>query len=70
LFAQAGHYTRAHVCNDFLQKGKEAGFIFEEIYTLDEEAKWMGEMKVGELDRAALAVRKAACRYWIGSWTQ
>jgi len=68
IHVSAGSYTRAHVCDDFLQKGREAGFIFEEIFTSSEEVRWMGEMKVGGLDSEALAVRKAACRYWIGSW--
>lgn len=69
VYVSAGTYTRAHVCDGFLQKGRETGFTFEEIFTNSEEARWMGEMKVSGLDSKALALRKAACRYWIGTWT-
>ena len=66
--AKAGSYTQPHVCDDFLRKGRAVGLTFEEVLTDREEARWMGELKVSRLDSESLAVRKAMCRYWIGSW--
>ncbi|KAG5338498.1 hypothetical protein C0989_007270 [Termitomyces sp. Mn162] len=65
---KAGKYTRRNVCEDFLRKGREAGLIFDEIFTGPEEAGWKGTMKVRGLDQEALAVRKANCYYWVGRW--
>jgi EEF1A N-terminal glycine/lysine methyltransferase len=59
------------VCNSFIEKGKEVGLIFAEILDEDEgvEKKWLGNMEVSNLDKEALGVRKAACRYWVGRWS-
>ncbi|KNZ78300.1 Putative nicotinamide N-methyltransferase, partial [Termitomyces sp. J132] len=68
VHVSAGKYTRRNVCEDFLRKGREAGLIFDEIFTGPEEAGWKGTMKVRGLDQEALAVRKANCYYWVGRW--
>ena len=66
---QAGYYTRTEVCDTFIQKGKEAGLSFTEILDEGFENTWLGNMVVSNLDKEALGVRKAACRYWIGCWS-
>lgn len=67
VHVSAGLYTKPHLCDSFLAKSKAAGLEFEEIRT-DPEEVWMGTMQVNTLDREALALRKAACRYWVGRW--
>ncbi|KAG6888725.1 hypothetical protein C0992_007634 [Termitomyces sp. T32_za158] len=65
---KVGKYTHTNVCEDFLRKGREAGFVFEEVLASPEEADWKGKMKVGSLDQEALTIRKASCYYWVGRW--
>jgi EEF1A N-terminal glycine/lysine methyltransferase len=67
VHVSAGRYTRTHVCDSFLAKSKAVGLEFEEVQTNPEEG-WMGTMPVNTLDKEALALRKEACRYWIGRW--
>ncbi|KAJ7061004.1 hypothetical protein C8F01DRAFT_1141555 [Mycena amicta] len=62
----AGYYTKPYVCDDFLRLAAETGLVFDEVIAEGEEQEWLGSMSVGGLDKAALKVRKAACRYWIG----
>lgn len=64
----AGKYTKPHVCESFLERGRIAGFTFEEITPKAEDLSWRGQFQVGGLVRDALSVRKAACRYWMGRW--
>ncbi|KAG6841044.1 hypothetical protein C0991_002352 [Blastosporella zonata] len=68
VHVSAGKYTQKNVYDDFLQRGKDAGFVFEEVLASPEEATWKGAMKVGDLDNEALSLRKANCSYWIGKW--
>jgi len=65
---KAGKYTHTHVCENFLQKGKSAGLLFDEVVDKESESGWMGSLQVSNLDRDDLSIRKANCRYWIGSW--
>lgn len=67
---KAGYYTRPEVCDSFLLKCKEAGFLLDEILPSLGDDQWLGKMTVSGLDAGALAIRKAACRYWIGRWAQ
>ncbi|KAJ7820980.1 hypothetical protein B0H14DRAFT_3734482 [Mycena olivaceomarginata] len=60
----AGNYTEPEVCDNFLRLSAEAGFIFDEVFSSDEEREWLGSSTVGGLDKIALTTRKAACRYW------
>lgn len=69
MLIKAGFYTRTEVCDAFIQKGEEAGLSFTEILDEGSENKWLGNMTVSNLDKEALGVRKAACRYWIGYWS-
>jgi nicotinamide N-methyltransferase len=46
------------------------GLILEEREAKPDEQEWLGSFEVSGLDRHALALRKAACRYWIGRWEQ
>ncbi|KAF8162447.1 hypothetical protein K438DRAFT_1618334 [Mycena galopus ATCC 62051] len=62
----AGNYTKPEVCDNFLRLSANAGFIFEEIFSSDEEREWLGNSPVSGLDKTALTIRKAACRYWVG----
>ncbi|KAF8889582.1 hypothetical protein BD779DRAFT_1519948 [Infundibulicybe gibba] len=62
----AGRYTHSHVCEDFLSKAGQQGILFEEISS---GAEWEGNMTVSGLDHAALTLRKANCRYWVGRWS-
>ncbi|KAJ7800389.1 hypothetical protein B0H14DRAFT_2465415, partial [Mycena olivaceomarginata] len=62
--AHAGNYTEPEVCDNFLRLSAEAGFIFDEVFSSDEEREWLGSSTVGGLDKIALTTRKAACRYW------
>ncbi|TFK38048.1 hypothetical protein BDQ12DRAFT_652333 [Crucibulum laeve] len=64
----AGSYTKPHVCDNFLALGKQAGLQFEEFQSSDEDKGWNGSMSVSGLDKEALALRKGACRYWVGKW--
>jgi len=69
IYVGAGSYTQTEICDTFIQKGKEGGLIFIEILDEGVEKKWLGNMSVSNLDKEALGVRKAACRYWIGCWS-
>ncbi|KAH9478567.1 Protein N-terminal and lysine N-methyltransferase EFM7 [Psilocybe cubensis] len=66
VFIGAGSYTRAHVCENFLQKGEEMGLCLDEIIDND---KWLGTLPVSDLDLEALSLRKNNCRYWVGRWS-
>jgi len=65
---QAGKYTGVHVCNNFLGKAKKSGLLLNEIPIDDEE--WKGTHPVNSLTLEDLRLRKANCRYWIGSWSE
>ncbi|KAG6917117.1 hypothetical protein DXG01_003783 [Tephrocybe rancida] len=45
VHVSAGKYTHRNVCDDFLRKAKDAGFVFEEVLASTEEATWRGTMK-------------------------
>ncbi|KAJ6582900.1 hypothetical protein DFH09DRAFT_278105 [Mycena vulgaris] len=62
----AGNYTKPDVCDSFLRTATQAGFVFDEVLPADGEHEWLGRSAVSGLDKAALATRKAACRYWVG----
>ncbi|KAF7316112.1 hypothetical protein MIND_00129300 [Mycena indigotica] len=62
----AGYYTKPHVCENFLRLAAESGLDFDEVIAGGGERDWLGFMDVGGLDKNALTLRKAACRYWIG----
>ncbi|CAA7264284.1 unnamed protein product [Cyclocybe aegerita] len=59
VYVGAGKYTHTDVCDNFLEKGRMAGLVFEEITVPSEEMKWMGQLEVPSLDAEALALRKA-----------
>ncbi|KAF8908664.1 putative methyltransferase-domain-containing protein [Mucidula mucida] len=67
-YVAAGKYTLPHVCAQFLRVAVEAGFQFEEVINEDSQTMWLGKLPVPTFDSEGLAVRKAACRFWIGSW--
>ncbi|KAF8174073.1 hypothetical protein BJ912DRAFT_1077728 [Pholiota molesta] len=69
VYVGAGNYTHAHVCDNFLQKGRSVGLHFDEIIDVDEDQKWLGTLEVSTLDQEALQLRKNNCRYWIGRWS-
>ncbi|KAJ7634619.1 hypothetical protein FB45DRAFT_909374 [Roridomyces roridus] len=64
----AGKYTKPDVCNNFLGLSARAGIIFEERLPEVGDQEWMGQSALSGLNKADLATRKAACRYWVGSW--
>ncbi|KAF8155565.1 hypothetical protein B0H34DRAFT_500555 [Crassisporium funariophilum] len=70
IYVGAGVYTRPHVCESFLEKGRAINLDFEEIVDEGEEKKWLGTLAVSNLDREALQIRKDACRYWVGRWSE
>ncbi|EKM76738.1 hypothetical protein AGABI1DRAFT_131032 [Agaricus bisporus var. burnettii JB137-S8] len=70
LHVAAGKYTQPHVCDMFLTKAKGSGLILEEWKPKPDEKGWLGSLEVSDLDHDALALRKDACRYWIGYWEQ
>ncbi|KAJ7649316.1 hypothetical protein B0H17DRAFT_1102255 [Mycena rosella] len=63
----AGNYTKPDVCDNFLRLASEAGFVFEEVLFIEGEREWLGSSTVSGLDKMALATRKGACRYWVGT---
>ncbi|KJA23109.1 hypothetical protein HYPSUDRAFT_40248 [Hypholoma sublateritium FD-334 SS-4] len=69
VYIGAGNYTHHHVCRSFLEKGKEAKLIFDEIMVCEEDKKWRGKLAVSTLDNEALELRKNNCRYWVGRWS-
>ncbi|KAF9010213.1 hypothetical protein BDQ17DRAFT_1347756 [Cyathus striatus] len=64
----AGVYTNAEVCDNFLSLGRQANLVFDEILPTETERMWRGTLEVSGLDVEALALRKSACRYWVGRW--
>lgn len=65
---QAGKYTPPHVCDHFFDVARDAGIVFDELTPKEDECGWLGTLEVPSFDAEALAVRKAACRFWIGNW--
>ncbi|KAJ8516213.1 hypothetical protein ONZ45_g6453 [Pleurotus djamor] len=61
----AGPYTRSEICDNFLRLAGSTGLHFDAVSCGSE---WEGSLYVSGLDKEQLAVRKAACRYWIGRW--
>ncbi|KAJ7741957.1 hypothetical protein DFH07DRAFT_49253 [Mycena maculata] len=66
IHVAAGNYTKPEVCDNFLSLAAEAGFTFDELLPADGESEWLGRSTVSGLDKMDLAMRKAACRYWVG----
>ncbi|KAJ6614624.1 hypothetical protein B0H10DRAFT_1803191, partial [Mycena sp. CBHHK59/15] len=66
VHAVAGTYTKPEVCQNFLRIAAQKNFVFDEVLPADGEDEWLGNCTVSGLDRAALATRKSACRYWVG----
>ncbi|THV07067.1 hypothetical protein K435DRAFT_643999, partial [Dendrothele bispora CBS 962.96] len=69
-YISAGNYTLPHVCDNFVSRARESGFDIEEVLPNQnsEDTEWLGQMEVSGLDREALAIRKAVCRFWIAKW--
>ena len=51
-----------------MRVGKEVGFVFDEVIADDSESGWLGNIDIPTFDQEALAVRKAASRFWVGRW--
>ncbi|KAI0676575.1 hypothetical protein C8Q78DRAFT_31385 [Trametes maxima] len=66
-YVAAGKYTKAHVCDRFVEEAAKAGIALEEGVV---ESVWKGELEVsgGGLDREQLAARKGMSRWWVGRW--
>ncbi|KAJ3502405.1 hypothetical protein NLJ89_g8903 [Agrocybe chaxingu] len=61
VYVGAGKYTHIDVCDNFLEKGRKAGLVFQEIGVPSEEMKWMGQLEIPSLDAEALALQ---CLQW------
>lgn len=68
IYVAAGNYTKPDVCANFVRVAREAGLLIDEILSAPAEQQWLGGMEVGGLDKDALTLRKAACRFWIARW--
>jgi len=67
-YVAAGNYTRPDICANFLRLGEQSGLVWEEQDNTGVETQWLGALSVPGLTNAQLAVRKNACRLWIGRW--
>jgi len=70
VHVSAGNYTRPDVCYNFFSKCGDVGLVFDEVVASPSEEQWKGEMSVNGLTIDALTLRKSACRYWVGRWSQ
>ncbi|THH12772.1 hypothetical protein EW146_g7381 [Bondarzewia mesenterica] len=73
-YVAAGTYTRPAVCDAFLRAAERLGIMWMQSgggdSTLDEDDRtWLGTLRVRELDKTQLGVRKGMCRWWVGRWS-
>ncbi|KAK0203661.1 hypothetical protein DFS33DRAFT_1333035 [Desarmillaria ectypa] len=68
VYIAAGKYTSLNVCDNFMRVASSEGFSIEEVVPNGQDEPWLGIMEVANLDKEALSIRKAACRFWIGRW--
>lgn len=70
-YIAAGMYTRAEVCDNFLNLATLMGLEYEEQTfksQTEEEKAWRGQMRVTGMSQESLAVRKANVRWWVLWW--
>ena len=71
-YVAAGNYTPPSICENFLREGEKRGITWQEggdnheNSTVDNE--WHGTLEVSSLDKEQLAIRKSACKWWLGRW--
>ncbi|KAJ7599058.1 putative methyltransferase-domain-containing protein [Mycena floridula] len=68
LYVAAGKYTKSNVCQSFIEKATLTGLNLVEKTPDEADCFWQGKYPVSKLDPEDLAVRKAACRFWVGEW--
>lgn len=71
-YVAAGNYTPPSICENFLREGERLGIIWKEggddEYSTTMDNEWRGTLEVSGLDKEQLAIRKGACRWWLGRW--